>query len=747
MLNHAPNRSRTLFLLACVLALGCGPRAQEPSAAAEPPRSRPAAPAEKTEPADPPSPESQQEPVRVAQQPPAPRRGGAEKHPFPRRVKAPPLTGGVEWLNTAGPLELRDLRGKFVLLDFWTYCCINCMHILPELKKLERAYPNEIVVIGVHSAKFDTEKDSQNIREAILRYEIEHPVVNDANHAIWQRYQVTSWPSLRVIDPEGYLIAGDSGEVTFEVLDQFFKKAIPYYKRKGVLDLRPLHFRLEREKLKPTPLRFPGKVLADEKSGRLFIADSNHNRIVVASLEGELLEVIGTGQVGTRDGSYQQATFNHPQGLFLHGEVLYVADTENHMLRKVDLKARRVSTVAGTGRQAMNPWPGLRFDRLGRPQLPKRYVGKPRTTPLNSPWALWVHEGYLYIAMAGPHQIWRMDLQEREIGPWAGNGREDIVDGPLLPRQPYALGFSSFAQPSGLTSDGRWLYVADSEGSSIRAVPFTEQEEVWTVLGTSKLPYARLFTFGDVDGTVDKARLQHPLGVAYHRGKLYIADTYNCKIKELDLQKKVIRTIAGTGEHGRTDSPARFDEPGGLSVAAGKLYVADTNNHLIRVIDLENDYRTSTLRIQGLQPPKPPRPKPQPLRPLPGAKVYRPQPLAVAPQDGSPRLEVKLQLPTGWKLNPGAPLRYRLVVKSSEKTKSPEADSSWQQVKPARPQFQVPVELAAGGTTRLELWVTWYYCQDKETGLCKVGQAIWHLTLRPDPQGKPTVKLEHPVEP
>jgi len=303
-------------------------------------------------------------------------------------VKAPPLTGGVEWLNTAGPLELRDLRGKFVLLDFWTYCCINCMHILPELKKLERAYPNEIVVIGVHSAKFDTEKDSQNIREAILRYEIEHPVVNDAHHAIWQRYQVTSWPSLRVIDPEGYLIAGDSGEVTFEVLDQFFKKAIPYYKRKGVLDLRPLHFRLEREKLKPTPLRFPGKVLADEKSRRLFIADSNHNRIVIATLEGKLLEVIGTGEQGARNGSYDQATFNHPQGMVLHGDVLYVADTENHLIRKVDLKNRHVSTVAGTGRQAMNPWPGLRFDRTGRPVLPRRYVGKPRSTPLNSPWAL-----------------------------------------------------------------------------------------------------------------------------------------------------------------------------------------------------------------------------------------------------------------------------------------------------------------------------------------------------------------------
>ncbi len=738
-----------LLVLACALALGCGGKVQAPSAAAEPTGAgkRAAQDVLTAQKAGEKSETSEPEGVRVAQQPLPPRGAGEAKHPFPRRVKAPPLTGGVEWLNTAGPLELRDLRGKFVLLDFWTYCCINCMHILPELKKLERAYPNEIVVIGVHSAKFDTEKDSQNIREAILRYEIEHPVVNDANHVIWQRYQVTSWPSLRVIDPEGYLIAGDSGEVTFEVLDQFFKKAIPYYKRKGVLDLRPLHFRLEREKLKPTPLRFPGKVLADEKSRRLFIADSNHNRIVVATLEGKLLEVIGTGEQGARNGSYDQATFNHPQGMVLHGDVLYVADTENHLIRKVDLKSRHVSTVAGTGRQAMNPWPGLRFDRTGRPVLPRRYVGKPRSTPLNSPWALWVHKGYLYIAMAGPHQIWRMDLEHREIGPWAGNGREDIVDGPLLPRQPYALGFCSFAQPSGLTSDGQWLYVADSEGSSIRAVPFTADKEVWTVLGTSKLPYARLFTFGDVDGPVDKARLQHPLGVAYRQGKLYIADTYNCKIKELDLQKKVIRTIAGTGEHGRSDSPAQFDEPGGVSIALGKLYVADTNNHLIRVIDLENGYRTSTLTIQGLEPPKPPRPKPQPLRPLPGAKIYRPSAATVSPKDGVIQLEVVLKLPAGWKLNADAPLRYRLVWNPASGSKKTPETASWQHVNPPQARFTVPLKLPPEDSSRLELWVTYYYCQAKETGLCKVGQAIWHLRFNKADQGRSTLRLEHVVEP
>ncbi len=720
------------------LLLGCsGP--QEPSSPSAQEQAL-AAPAQQ----EPDSKPSQRPPsterARMAQAPPA-----DPQHPFPHRVPAPSLEGGVEWLNTAGPLDLRDLRGKFVLLDFWTYCCINCMHILPELKKLEKAYPNEIVVIGVHSAKFDTEKDSQNIREAILRYEIEHPVVNDANHVIWRKYRVNSWPSLRVIDPEGFLVAGDSGEVSFEVLDQFFRRAIPYYKRKGVMDLRPLHFKLEREKLKPTPLRFPGKVLADERSGRLFIADSNHNRIVVATLEGELLQIIGTGQQGRRDGPADKATFNHPQGMALHQEVLYVADTENHLIRKVDLRTGEVKTIAGTGRQSLNPWPGVRFDPAGQPILPKRFVGKPLATPLNSPWDLWIHQGYLYIAMAGPHQIWRMDLKEREIGPWAGNGREDIVDGPLLPRQPYGLGASSFAQPSGLTSDGTWLYVADSEGSSIRAVPFDPQGEVKTILGTAHLPFARLFTFGDVDGPVRNARLQHPLGVAWYQDKLYIADTYNCKIKELDLEKQVIRTIAGTGEHGRQDDPAQFDEPGGLSVAGGKLFVADTNNHLIRVIDLEQGYRVSTLSIRGLEPPRLPEPKPAPLRPLPGAKHYRPKPLKVALQQGRLSVSVQLELPPGWKLNPDAPLKWRLRFRPKGSQKP--FQQQVHRVDPPQPSLRLSWQLPQEKELEVELWLTWYYCQDKKTGVCKIGQAIWHLTLLPDPNGEKQLQLKHTVEP
>ena len=274
----------------------------------------------------------------------------------------------------------------------------------------------------------------------------------------------------------------------------------------------------------------------------------------------------------------------------IEGETLYVADTENNLIRKIDLAKKQVSTIAGTGRQS-------------RDTPPFGESAKPLRTALSSPWALWIQGKLLFIAMAGSHQIWRMPLDESYIGVYAGNGAEDIVDGPLAPRKAYQPGFASFAQPSGLASDSTWLYVADPEGSSIRAVPFERDRKVRTVVGTAHLNDARLFTFGDVDGLGYQVRLQHPLGIAYREGVLYIADTYNNKIKAVDPLHGDTHTLAGTGSADFSDDPPAMNNPSGLSVAGGKLYVADTNNHKIRVIDLERNNKVSTLEIMGLKAP------------------------------------------------------------------------------------------------------------------------------------------------
>jgi len=527
------------------------------------------------------------EPQPQAPQPPQEDASNSGNHPYSLRIPAPPLEGG-EWVNTTAPLSLEALRGRFVLLDFWTYCCINCMHVLPELKKLEHAFPTELVVIGVHSAKFEGEQATANIREAASRHEIEHPVVNDANMAIWKRYGARAWPTLVLIDPAGEVVWAASGERTFEQLKTVIERGLPYYRQQGLLNPAPRITTIGSERPENTPLRFPGKVLTDEAGGRLLIADSNHNRLVIASLEGKLQDVIGSGEIGRADGDFQICSFNHPQGMTLAGDVLYVADTENHLLRKVDLASRRVTTLAGTGER-------------GPPLFSAR--GDLRSVALASPWALWVHGSELYIAMAGTHQLWRMPLDERTIAAFAGNGREDIVDGPLLPAVPYAADYCSFAQPSGLASDGSRLFVADSEGSTIRSVPFAPGGQVETLVGLT----GTLFDFGDVDGVGREVRLQHPLDVAWWRGQLYVADTYNNKIKVIDVTKRTCRTIAGSGRAGKDDAAegvkATFNEPAGIAAATGKLYVADTNNHAIRVVELSPPYRVTTLKIEGLEPP------------------------------------------------------------------------------------------------------------------------------------------------
>jgi thiol-disulfide isomerase/thioredoxin len=491
-----------------------------------------------------------------------------------RRVRAPELTGGVSWLNTAGPLKLKDLRGKVVILDFWTYCCINCIHTLPDLARLEKKYAGQLVVIGVHSAKFDNEKTTANIRKAILRYQIDHPVVNDADMIIWRKYRVNSWPSLYLIDPEGYLYGYAPGEGNFDVLDEHIEKLVKLHRKKKTLDERPRRFELARLREKgDSPLFFPGKVLADAAGRRLFIADSTHHRIVITTLEGKKIAIAGTGEPGLADGAFTAAQFNDPQGLALKGETLYVADRKNHVIRTLDLKAQTVKTIAGTGKQ----------DRTARMR-----TGKALKLGLNSPWDLCVQGNTLYLAQAGHHQIWTLDLDKRLLAPYAGNGREQLRDGPLDE--------ASFAQPSGLTTDGTSLFVADSEVSAVRQLPLLNGKgEVKTIVGEG------LFEFGDVDGVGDTVRLQHALGIAYHAGKLYVADTYNSKIKVIDPAKRSCKTFLG--EAGGWLGGSLFSEPAGLSFAGDKLYVADTNGHRIRVVNMKTK-AISTLVLKGVEAPK-----------------------------------------------------------------------------------------------------------------------------------------------
>ncbi len=449
------------------------------------------------------------------------------------------------------------------------------MHIFPQLRKLERKYASELVVVGVHSAKFPTEKETDSLTAAVRRCELEHPVINDAEFRVWQQYSCRAWPTLMFIDPRGNVIGKHEGEMTFDQFDTLLGGMVAEFDELGIMQRSPLPTTPPRGP--ESALSFPGKVLADEAGGRLFIADTNHNRIVVSSFDGEVRQVIGTGEEAFIDGPLAVSAFNHPQGMAIDGDVLYVADTENHAIRRVDLQAGQVETIAGTGEQG--------YERGG---------SRPGTSyAISSPWDLALHDGVIYIAMAGIHQLWSLDLGTGMVGPYAGSGREAITDGPLAA--------SALAQPSGITvgsdgSGGERLFFADSETSSIRNCDLTPGGSVRTLIGLG------LFEFGDVDGEDFRVRMQHPIGITHDDGVLYVADTYNHKIKRVLPKTRSAFTVAGTGSPGHVDGPfaqARFSEPCGLSIANGKMYIADTNNHTIRVADMETS-EVATLELEGL---------------------------------------------------------------------------------------------------------------------------------------------------
>jgi DNA-binding beta-propeller fold protein YncE len=395
----------------------------------------------------------------------------------------------------------------------------------------------------------------------------------------------------------------------------------------------------------------------------------------------------------------------------LDGDSLYVADTENHLIRRVDLKSRTVETIAGTGQQLHD----YRFNS-----------GPARSSALSSPWDLQLVGRVLYIAMAGPHQIWKLDLDKNEVSVFAGSGQEARLDGPLSQ--------AGFAQPSGIASDGKKLYVADSEANIIRAIDIAGGQ-VKTLVGGD------LFEFGDVDGSGDGVRLQHPLGLISSGDKLLIADTYNHKIKQLDPKQEKVTSLFGTGKPGQADgrSPS-FYEPGGLALAHDKLYVADTNNHAIRVVDLKTK-QTSTLRINGLTPPM------KNVQALESAVGPNAEEIKVAAQrlrsGANGFLEINVELPQGYHLNPLAPQRYKISVDGSKSLAIDEKLAS-RATKDLKLPLRIPLNTVAVGPSNIRAQVTLFYCREDNTGTCRIRTLVWQapVEVTSDANAPTEVKLQ-----
>lgn len=620
-------------------------------------------------------------------------------------MNAPDFPAGLEWLNTDRPLKLADLRGKVVLIDFWTYCCINCIHIIPDLKRLEKEYPDELVVIGVHSAKFTQEGVTANIRQAILRYEIEHPVINDNRFAVWQSYAVNSWPTVALIDPDGKLVMTAAGEGVYGRFAKPIQQLVESFDKAGKIDRKSLNLKLEASVAAEGFLSYPGKVLvADLPSVRLqsdstqptlqtlqtqptlFISDQNHNRIVVTTLDGSrVLETIGSGAIEFTDGSFESASFNHPQGMALVGDVLYIADTENHAIRAANLTTREVTTLAGNGKQAAG------WGNSG---------GIGRNVSLSSPWDVVCKDSVLYVAMAGTHQIWTIRLADGLAQPFAGTAREGLLDTHRLR--------ASLAQPSGLALIGDKLYFADSEVSAIRYVELGTSGNVGTVVGLD------LFEFGDKDGYGDSVKLQHPLGVTTDGKVLYVADTYNSKIKLIDPATRQSKTLFGDGKPGYKDgkgTDAKLYEPGGLHYADGKLYIADTNNGKIRVADISTMEMTTLPIESSISDPQPFSDRKAKV----GGDEEREWRNVGA---GGGKITVEIVPPSGFKINQESQVVLTLsdgggVAKS--------VGGISQAYEPSgRKKFSLPVEwLSGSGTVAIE--VDFVYCGEHNADVCIPG--------------------------
>lgn len=524
--------------------------------------------------------------------------------PTPRRVRvrAPELIGKGGWLNTGGrPYGLADLRGRIVILDFWTFCCINCLHVLDELRELEEKHRDTVVVIGVHSPKFVHEAEHRAVVDAVERYGVEHPVLDDPELATWKQYAVRAWPTLVVIDPEGYVVAQHAGEGHVHAIERLVTELETEHEAKGTL--RRGDGPYVAPEPEPTVLRFPGKALL-LPSGNFLVGDTTRHQLVELAADGEtVVRRIGQGSRGATDGAPDRARFQEPQGLALLPDgTVAVADTVNHLIRRFDPETGRTTTLAGTGLQWMQG---------------EATSGPARDVKLSSPWDVAWWNDRLWIAMAGVHQLWAYDPADSTVAVTAGTTNEGLVDGPATE--------AWFAQPSGLAValDGERLWLADSETSALRWVD--GDGTVHTAVGTG------LFDFGHRDGAAEQALLQHPLGVtALPDGSVAVSDTYNHALRRYDPATGEVTTLA-------TD----LREPSDAVLVGDDIVVVESARHRLTRLRLPEE----AVRVEAV--------------------AHRTQRAATEVAPGKLQLDVIFEAPAGQKLDTRYGPSTRLLVSST----------------------------------------------------------------------------------
>ena len=465
------------------------------------------------------------------------------------KSRAPEFSTGLEWFNVDRPVRLADQAGRVVLLVFGAWSSVYCQRVLQDLQVLGRKYRDELVIISVNTPRYAAERKRSHVLKAINKYRIRHPVVHDPEKQLWNMYGIKAWPTQVLVDREGMLLGSMSGDGKLAQLDLVIKYQIEKTASPNPVKKMPCTTRCALEA--PAVLSFPSRIIAS--NDRLYVADSGHNRILVLSSRGDVLRQYGSEAAGFIDGNGSDAAFNNPQGMTLAGDFLYVADERNHAIRRIHTVTDDVDTIAGTG-------------KVGMPVLDA--YAAPVDVSLNSPSDVVFRDSKLYIAMSGLHQIWCHSLVANTLRLFSGSGKEGLLDGPATT--------AAYSQPSGLALLFNRLYCVDAGASAVREVDI-ETGAVRTIVGKG------LFDYGDNDGTGKTARLQCPLDIhadQEHR-MLWIADTYNNKIKRIGINSEFVSSVAV--EHG-------LDEPGGLAFHEDTLYIANTNAHEIVRLNPNNGH-------------------------------------------------------------------------------------------------------------------------------------------------------------
>lgn len=471
---------------------------------------------------------------------------------------------GVHWLNVRRPLCMDELRGRLIILDFWTACCVNCLHVLPTLRRIEELFADSVLVIGVHSPKYPAERDPTSIRHAIARHDIHHPVVHDPNLLLWQDYRIAAWPTLVFIGPDGRILGDLPGEPAVDKLVSGIGEMVRCWRASGSLQPRPLPLDPADCQAVSGRFRFPAKIkpLSGPGPQKLWaIADSGHHQVVICTDDGLEVRRIGRGAPGFLDLDAETCAFNSPQGLVCDDNRIYVADTGNHAIRCIDLQTGSVGTLAGTGER------GSLLDHA----MPGR------DTQLASVWDLECVNGSLVFANAGTHQLGCIDLSTGEVSAIAGTGEEDLVDG--------AADEAQLAQPTGLAFDRKSgiLYFVDSETSSVRALDIGDRKQVRTLVG------AGLFECGRRNGDFSHARLQHCQGVTCWQDRLVVADSYNGILRVLDLRARTVSDLGGDECCWTNNQHLRGGDPAGVAAdGEHRLLVTDTNHHRVVEVTVGN---------------------------------------------------------------------------------------------------------------------------------------------------------------